>query len=234
MAVLAQLRGGSAAAGRVLAARTGAGLSRRQIGQTGLAVGFDGGAGAGFSLDPECDEARGRVHRRFGADGIRNGRGPGRSARSGVDLGLGRVALDADGGAAVGQDGCGLGRRDRSGVDLGLDRVALGADGDAAVVRGGRGLGRSARSGVDFGLGRVALGAGARMSLDPECGEALGRVHRGFGADGGATARPGGRHLDQRGLGAGIDGGVGLVGMLSRSWSAVRGADGRVGPRRGV
>lgn len=170
MAVLAQLRGGSAAAGRVLAAPTGAGLSRRQIGQTGLAVGFDGGAGAGFSLDPECDEARGRVHRRFGADGIRNGRGPGRSARSGVDL----------------------------------------------------------------GLGRVALGAGARMSLDPECGEALGRVHRGFGADGGATARPGGRHLDQRGLGAGIDGGVGLVGMLSRSWSAVRGADGRVGPRRGV
>jgi hypothetical protein len=202
MAVLAQLRGGSAAAGRVLAARTGAGLSRRQIGQTGLAVGFDGGAGAGFSLDPECDEARGRVHRRFGADGIRNGRGPGRSARSGVDLGLGRVALGADGGAAVGQDG--------------------------------RGPGRSARSGVDLGLGRVALGAGARMSLDPECGEALGRVHRGFGADGGATARPGGRHLDQRGLGAGIDGGVGLVGMLSRSWSAVRGADGRVGPRRGV
>ncbi len=97
------------------------------------------------------------------------------------------------------------------------------ADGGTAVGRDGRAPGQRDRNGVDLGRGRVALGAG--LSLGPERGGALRRVRRVFGVDGGTAV-------------GGPDGcagcGVGTVGVLRRSWRAVRGADGGVGPRRGV
>ena len=147
-----------------------------------------------------------------------------------------RHEFRADGGTAVGRDGRAPGQRDRNGVDLGRGRVALGAGLSLGPERGGA-LRRVRRVfGVDGGrgwrqMGQAGLGAGvdgtarAGLSLGPGRGGALRRVRRGFGVDGGTAV-------------GGPDGcagcGVGTVGVLRRSWRAVRGADGGVGPRRGV